>query len=392
MKILFITTLYEPYIGGGAEISNKILAEGLIKKKINIEVITSGKEEKIEEISGVKIRRIFFNKILKKYLNIIEKKGKISLLNKIEILVYRFTLYFNIFHKEKIEKLILEIKPDVLHTSGIHLFFPQLWWKIAKKHNIKVIHTLRDPLFLYFRGKNTGKFYFILDKFQRKYYNFYLNKYVNVVHSPSKFMIEKHIKNGVNIKSGEVIYNTIKDEVKKDIFFNIKEIEILYVGSLDYNKGIKTLIELKKNNPSLKIVCVGDGRLKEECIRNSIVVTGWIKKKEVYSYIKNSKILVLPSEWEEAFGRVLIEGVINGTLVIGSDQGAIPEVLGYKNEYIFKAKNIPEFNKKIKRILNLTSEEYEAELKDMQNYMEKYNYENHIKSFIKLYKNLIKEE
>ena len=67
MKILFITTLYEPYIGGGAEISNKILAEGLIKKKINIEVITSGKEEKIEEISGVKIRRIFFNKILKKY-------------------------------------------------------------------------------------------------------------------------------------------------------------------------------------------------------------------------------------------------------------------------------------------------------------------------------------
>lgn len=33
MKILFITTLYEPYIGGGAEISNKILAEGLIKKK-----------------------------------------------------------------------------------------------------------------------------------------------------------------------------------------------------------------------------------------------------------------------------------------------------------------------------------------------------------------------
>ena len=161
---------------------------------------------------------------------------------------------------------------------------------------------------------------------------------------------------------------------------------------MDYNKGIKTLIELKKNNPSLKIVCVGDGRLKEECIRNSIVVTGWIKKKEVYSYIKNSKILVLPSEWEEAFGRVLIEGVINGTLVIGSDQGAIPEVLGYKNEYIFKAKNIPEFNKKIKRILNLTSEEYEAELKDMQNYMEKYNYENHIKSFIKLYKNLIKEE
>ena len=67
MKILFLTALYDPYIGGGAEISNKILIEGLKKKELDIEIITLGENESLEEKEGIKIRRVKFNKILKRY-------------------------------------------------------------------------------------------------------------------------------------------------------------------------------------------------------------------------------------------------------------------------------------------------------------------------------------
>ena len=43
-------------------------------------------------------------------------------------------------------------------------------------------------------------------------------------------------------------------------------------------------------------------------------------------------ILVLPSlttrTWKEQFGRVLVEGMAAGCVIIGSDSGAIPEVIG----------------------------------------------------------------
>ena len=39
-------------------------------------------------------------------------------------------------------------------------------------------------------------------------------------------------------------------------------------------------------------------------------------------------IVVVPSEWEEAFGFVAVEAMASGACVLGSDAGAIPEVIG----------------------------------------------------------------
>lgn len=42
----------------------------------------------------------------------------------------------------------------------------------------------------------------------------------------------------------------------------------------------------------------------------------------------NQKILLVPSQWEEAFGRVAIEGMVNSIPVIGSDVGGLKESIG----------------------------------------------------------------
>jgi glycosyltransferase involved in cell wall biosynthesis len=45
------------------------------------------------------------------------------------------------------------------------------------------------------------------------------------------------------------------------------------------------------------------------------------------SVYRETSLLVAPSQWEEAFGRVILEAQISGIPVVASDQGGIPEVL-----------------------------------------------------------------
>jgi glycosyltransferase involved in cell wall biosynthesis len=59
---------------------------------------------------------------------------------------------------------------------------------------------------------------------------------------------------------------------------------------------------------------------------------GQIPSPEVPAYLSRLHALVLPSRtrpnWQEQFGRVLIEAMVSGVPVVGSDSGEIPRVIG----------------------------------------------------------------
>lgn len=45
-------------------------------------------------------------------------------------------------------------------------------------------------------------------------------------------------------------------------------------------------------------------------------------------YLQATRIMLVPSVWQESFGRVAAEAMISGIPVIGSTRGALPEVIG----------------------------------------------------------------
>jgi glycosyltransferase involved in cell wall biosynthesis len=45
-------------------------------------------------------------------------------------------------------------------------------------------------------------------------------------------------------------------------------------------------------------------------------------------YYRASRVVLMPSLWQESFGRVAAEAMINGIPVLGSTRGALPEVIG----------------------------------------------------------------
>ena len=118
-----------------------------------------------------------------------------------------------------------------------------------------------------------------------------------------------------------------------------------YVGVLREKKGLFTLLEAAaKIKRPFQMLWVGDGahrsRLEEKArelgLSDKLLITGRVPHLEVPSHYSLLDIFILPSqtgapqrpEWREMFGRVLIEAMAAHLPIVGSDSGAIPQVIG----------------------------------------------------------------
>ena len=116
---------------------------------------------------------------------------------------------------------------------------------------------------------------------------------------------------------------------------------IAYVGRLEFEKGIHLLLEAAANVPGeWSLLVLGSGSAKEQLIslseklniRHRVIFFEAVPHEEIPCYLGHVDILVLPSltteNWKEQFGRVLVEAMASGIPVIGSNSGAITEVIG----------------------------------------------------------------
>ena len=118
-----------------------------------------------------------------------------------------------------------------------------------------------------------------------------------------------------------------------------------YVGRLVPEKGLETLLEalaqLQEGEPArqLSLTLVGDGpslatlqrQVTHLGLGGRVTFLGPMTPEEVAEQLCTFHALVLPSRttpvWREQLGRVLLEAMAAGVPVIGSDSGAIPEVI-----------------------------------------------------------------
>lgn len=125
-----------------------------------------------------------------------------------------------------------------------------------------------------------------------------------------------------------------------------------YVGRLVPEKGLDTLLRsfARMHKPGV-LLLVGDGP-EEAGLRSLAAQLGIadrcrfvpaVSYDSVAGYINAMDVLVLPSRttdhWQEQFGRVLVEAMGCGVPVVGSDSGAIPEVIDNAG-FIFPEGNI----------------------------------------------------
>lgn len=118
-------------------------------------------------------------------------------------------------------------------------------------------------------------------------------------------------------------------------------IRIGYVGALARHKGVHTLIEaLSRLEVPFSLSIAGDGperrRLEAQASEGpnaaAIHFHGSVPNARLPEMLRKLDVLVVPSvtmaNWNEQFGRVVIEAMACGVPTIGSTCGALPEVIG----------------------------------------------------------------
>lgn len=135
-------------------------------------------------------------------------------------------------------------------------------------------------------------------------------------------------------------YHIVKDEVKDK--------GIVFIGDAVI-KGIETVKKLSQIMPNEKFY-IFSRYIKEPTKEQNIIWMPWQKNEvDIYKY---AKVVIVPSIWEEAYGRVSREAYELGTKVLVSNIGGLPESVDDKKECIIEEyKNINEWKKRIEDII-----------------------------------------
>jgi len=107
---------------------------------------------------------------------------------------------------------------------------------------------------------------------------------------------------------------------------------VLFVGRLIEKKGVRVLSAVAEKLSEVNFVFVGvgpeEGFLKEKAKEHlNIKFVGAVKNTELFRYYNLADIFCIPSQYEEGFGRVVMEAVACDLPVVGAKKGGIPEAL-----------------------------------------------------------------
>lgn len=133
----------------------------------------------------------------------------------------------------------------------------------------------------------------------------------------------------------EVIYPSVN--LKKKI--SNKKKYITFIGKLNESKGYdlfaKSIIKILDEFKSWKAFSLGDEHRRKIFINHkNHYELGFLKHSRVIDLLDSTSISVVPSKWEEPFGRTALEASSRGCATIISNRGGLPETT--KNAIILK--------------------------------------------------------
>jgi len=129
-----------------------------------------------------------------------------------------------------------------------------------------------------------------------------------------------------NIKNTSVIYPSISKPKKN----KKKHKKIIFVGKLNKSKGYDLYVEsvnkILEKHKKWEALSIGDERREEIIVKHKRHFNlGYLTHAKVLDYISKCEIAVVPSKWEEPFGRTALESSSRGCLTIMSGNGGLPE-------------------------------------------------------------------
>lgn len=343
-KLLFISSLYEPYAVGGAERVLQSLAEGFAATGHECVVATlcpSG-SQRVELLHGVRVYYLPMPNVYWPFFEV--PRGRVLKG------LWHFLDGYNALAKVLVARVIDQERPELVNTHNISGFSIAIW-DVIKTRGLPLVHTLHDQYLLCPRttmhrdGVNCRKRCWdcrVATSLRTLGHNF-----PDLVIGPSRFILDRHREWGVfqDIPSTVIRYGydrphdfaaerspTPEPEAK---------IRFGFLGRIHPTKGLHQLVEAFSRLPesTAHLWIAGRGSAHYEASLKQLTSARsdvhWLGYVEPGELLRRIDVLVVPSLWEDTAPRVILEAFAYGVPVLGSRRGGIPELIEEGAGWVF---------------------------------------------------------
>lgn len=260
---------------------------------------------------------------------------------------------FNPYAYFELKRVLKEFNPDVVHVHTIGHGSPSIFFALNKYPTVLTVHgpePFTKSLVLWCfpennfkHGKREVSDLTVVGKL-RYFYHRYINdplfavgfRNVDKVVTLSHYMhdLVKHdgqdneyIPNGTTLLAFHPLQ---KGQIENTL---------VYAGRLESYKGVGYLVEalqkIVSEFPDTHLFIAGDGKEKENLIdmteklgvKDNVTFLGHLKRNELEKLYIRSSVMVMPSVYPEAFGKVGVEAMSVGRPVIATDVGGVSDWL-----------------------------------------------------------------
>lgn len=214
---------------------------------------------------------------------------------------------------------------DIIH---VHFFYPTIWlaltYKLLRNPKVKIVVTCHGgdlyfyepaPALYRLTSKVVDHWIFVSSQLRQRFFR--------------QDIAAEVLPAGIHSVYGEVTALPLAE----------KDIDLLYVGTLDHNKGMDRLLALLAIKPAWRVVVIGHGPYSEQLQKAKakyagLSLHGAMTPAELAGYYRRSKVYLNLSR-QESFGLVMTEAMACGTPVVASQtDGASAQITAGENGHI----------------------------------------------------------
>lgn len=215
-------------------------------------------------------------------------------------------------------------------------------------------------------------------------------KHVDCLLSPSRFTMQKHLEMGLDIPIRQMPYFLPRnaDNASVSSVESRTRPYFLFVGRLEYIKGVQNLVPVFSSLPQYDLLIAGDGEYRktlESQAGNSpnIKFLGRLDQARLNKLYGSAVAVIVPSICYETFGIIIIEAFLHKTPVIVNDLGALPEVVEQSGGgFIYRNEN--ELRSAMEKLADNPSLRTDLGEKGYAAYLKYWNENAHMESYLNL--------
>lgn len=335
---MFITSLFSPFVGGGAEVTIQALVEALAERGHDVLVLTLGPNAELSDSTnskGVRIVRIPHQNIYWHF----DCSGE----PKFRKVFWHTKDSWNSDAANIAENWIERFRPDALSLHNLSGWSPAVWRDLSRARGVRVVQVLHDLYSLCIRSTMYSPKSGVCVRqcaqcmLLRRRAKFASNR-VNAVVGISEFILQRHIALGMfqTATQKAVIHNRRPPLQLNVLDFRgptsrTKALRLGFFGTMKEHKGALWLVNALRTQPTLNISLsiAGDGDpLYIAQVTDALDVRmSYIGRTDPRDFYPSIDVLIVPSLWDEPLGMVVAEASIYGCVSLVRQSGGLPELI-----------------------------------------------------------------